>query len=128
MSWSRIATLAALFVVTVTIAGVYSAARQPEPAARRAYMIAQGEVSDPDQYAAYVKVAPDIVAKYGGRYLARGGMRVTLEGPPAPSRVVIIEFPSLDAARQFYDSPEYTAARKLREGAAEVQFVVVEAL
>jgi len=62
----------------------------------------------------------------GGHFLARGGRTATLEGPPAKSRVVVIEFPSFDRAKQFYDSPEYVAARKVRAGAATAQFVLVE--
>jgi uncharacterized protein (DUF1330 family) len=62
------------------------------------------------------------------RYLARAGRTITLEGTPAKSRVVVLEFPSFERAEAFYRSAEYTAARKLREGAATAQFVVVEAL
>jgi uncharacterized protein (DUF1330 family) len=127
MTWSRIATAAAVAVVAIVALNVMSIARQ-EPAPRRAYLIVQADITHPEQYAAYVKVAPDIVSKYGGRYLARGGRSLTLEGPPARSRVVVLEFPSFDAARQFYDSPEYAEARKLRAGASDAQFVLVEAL
>jgi uncharacterized protein (DUF1330 family) len=121
-------TYAALIVVAIVLMGVYSATQQAVNAPKRAYIVVQADISNPERYADYAKLAPDIVAKYGGRYLARGGRTVTLEGPPARSRVVVLEFPSVEAARQFYDSPEYTAARKLREGSATAQFVVVEAL
>jgi uncharacterized protein (DUF1330 family) len=127
MSWSRIATVAAVAVVAIVALNVLSIARQ-ETLPRRAYVLVQADITHPERYADYVKVAPDIVAKYGGRYLARGGRSLTLEGPPARSRVVLLEFPSFDAAQQFYNSPEYTAARKLRGGASEAQFVLVEAL
>jgi uncharacterized protein (DUF1330 family) len=127
MPLSRIATFAALAVCALIVAGVISAARQETPQ-KRAYLLVQADVTNPDRYAEYAKVAPGIVAKYGGRYLARGGRTVLLEGPPARSRVVVLEFPSVEAAEQFYRSPEYTAARKLREGASQAQFVVVEAM
>jgi len=64
----------------------------------------------------------------GATWLARGGEIATLEGEPEERRVVIVEFPSLEAARTFYDSPEYREARAAREGAAEAQFFVVEGL
>jgi uncharacterized protein (DUF1330 family) len=126
-SLSRLATLLAVGVVLIVIANVISVARQ---AARppRGYIVVQADVTDPKQYAEYAKLTPDIVAKYGGRFLARAGRTVTLEGPAARNRVVVIEFPSFEAAEQFYRSPEYTAARKLRDGAASAQFVAVEGL
>jgi uncharacterized protein (DUF1330 family) len=126
-SLSRLATVLAVGVVLIVIANVISVARQ---AARppRAYIVVQADVTDSNRYAEYAKLTPDIVAKYGGRFLARAGRTLTLEGPPARNRVVVIEFPSFEAAEQFYRSPEYTAARKLREGAASAQFVAVEGL
>jgi len=97
-----------------------------EPA-KKAYIVVQVDVSNPQQYSEYTKLSPAIIEKFGGRFLARGGRTATLEGPPARSRVVVIEFPSFDRAKQFYDSPEYVAARKVRAGAADAQFVLVEA-
>jgi uncharacterized protein (DUF1330 family) len=128
MTWSRMSSYAALAVVAIVVTGVISTAQRAAETPRRAYLLVQADISNPERYADYAKVAPDIVTKYGGRYLARGGRAVTLEGPPARNRVVVIEFPSVDAAQRFYHSPEYTAARKLREGSATAQFVVVEAL
>jgi uncharacterized protein (DUF1330 family) len=128
MNWSRLVTYLSLGIVLIVALNVMSIMQRGDPPPRRAYLLVQADVIDADRYAAYAKVAPDIVAKYGGRYLARGGRSVTLEGPPARSRVVVLEFPSVEVAEQFYRSPEYTAARQLREHAAEAQFVVVEAL
>jgi uncharacterized protein (DUF1330 family) len=128
MTWSRISSYAALVVVAVVVMGVISATQQAGETPKRAYLLVQADISNPERYADYARLAPDIVTQYGGRYLARGGRSLTLEGPPARSRVVVIEFPSIDAAQRFYNSPEYTAARKLREGSATAQFVVVEAL
>lgn len=126
-SLSRLATALAIAVVAIVVVNVISVARQTAKPPR-AYLIAQVDVTDAAQYAEYAKLTPDIVSKYGGRFVARAGRTATLEGPPARARVVIIEFPSFDAAEQFYASPEYTAARKLREGAAAAQFVAVEGL
>lgn len=126
-SLSRLATILAVAVVVIVTVNVISVARQSAKAPR-AYVIAQVDVTDATRYADYAKLTPDIIAKYGGRFVARAGRTATLEGPPARSRVVIIEFPSFDAAQQFYGSAEYIEARKLREGAAAAQFVLVEGL
>lgn len=98
------------------------------PPTRKAYLLVQSDVTNPDQYAGYAKLTPAIIEKHGGKFLARGGRSVTLEGRKAPSRVVVIEFPSIDAAEAFYNSPEYVAARKIRNGAATMQIVAVEGL
>ncbi len=90
-----------------------------------AYLIARVEVTDWDRYREYVKATPGAIAKHGGRFLARGGDMVTLEGPNETRRVVLIEFPSLDQAKAFYYSPEYTEAKKLRAGAAKGEFLAV---
>lgn len=90
-----------------------------------AYIIARINVTDPDQYKEYINVTPGIIAKYDGRFIVRGGEKVTLEGPEEKWRIVVIEFPDLPKAKEFYYSPEYTDARKIREGAALAQFVAV---
>ena len=118
-------TLAALPFVAASVAFSIALAVAAQPT-RKAYMVVQVDVTNPQQYQEYAKLSPGIVEKYGGRYLARAGRTVTLEGPPATSRVVVLEFPSFDRAQAFYSSPEYVAARKLREGAGTAQFVVVE--
>ena len=92
----------------------------------KGYLLVQADVSNPQQYQEYAKLSPGIIAKYGGRYLARAGRTLTLEGPQAKARVVVVEFPSVERAQEFYNSPEYVAVRKIREGAATAQFVVVE--
>jgi uncharacterized protein (DUF1330 family) len=91
-----------------------------------AYLIAKIEVINPEQYKKYIAVTPSVIAKFGGKFIARGGETATLEGPEEKRRVVLVEFPSLDKAREFYSSPEYREAMKLRHGAAEVSLVVVE--
>jgi uncharacterized protein (DUF1330 family) len=113
-----------LALATLLCGIVIGAAAAQTP--KKAYLLVQADVTHPQQYAEYAKVAPGIVAQYDGRYLARAGRTATLEGAPAKSRVVVLEFPSFERAQQFYNSPEYVAARKLRAGAATAQFVVVE--
>jgi len=124
-SLSRLATALAFGVVLVVLLNVISVARQSSAPAK-AYIVVQAEVTNPQRYAEYAKLSPGIIAKYGGKFLARGGKTVTLEGPPAKNRVVVIEFPSLEKAEEFYRSPEYTEAKRLREGAATAQFIAVE--
>ena len=93
-----------------------------------AYMIARVNVTDWDKYNEYIKVTPGIIAKFGGRFIARGGETVTLEGPEEKWRMVVVEFPDLEKAKEFYYSSEYTDAKKIREGAALAQFVVIDGL
>jgi uncharacterized protein (DUF1330 family) len=90
-----------------------------------AYLLVDIEVSDPIRYEEYKRLAPSAIARYGGRYLARGGESVVLEGSWQPNRVVVLEFPSLEQARAFYDSPEYTTARNARKGAARMNMIAV---
>jgi uncharacterized protein (DUF1330 family) len=126
-SLSRLTTALAIGVVLVVLLNVISVARQAT-APPKAYIVVQADVTNPQRYAEYAKLSPGIIAKYGGKFLARGGKTVTLEGPPAKNRMVVIEFPSLEKAEEFYRSPEYTAAKKLRAGAATAQFIAVEGL
>ena len=91
-----------------------------------AYIVVDCEVTDPAKYEQYKELAPPAIARYGGRYLVRGGASAVLEGDWQPKRVVILEFPSLAAAKEFYDSPEYRAARAVRANAATMNLVAVE--
>ena len=109
-------------------AAVGSGAWAQTTTARKAYLLVQSDVTNPEQYAAYAKLTPGIIEKFGGKFVARGGRSITLEGREAPARVVVLEFPSLEAAQAFYNSPEYVAARKIRSGAATMQIVAVEGL
>ena len=93
-----------------------------------AYVIAKINVTDRDRYKEYTKVTPGVVEKFGGRFIARGGEVMTLEGPEENRRVVIIEFPSLEKAKAFYFSKGYAEAKKLREGAAIASFIVVDGI
>ena len=93
-----------------------------------AYMIARINVTDMDRYNEYIKVTPGIIAKFDGRFIVRGGETVTLEGPEEKWRIVVVEFPDLEKAKEFYYSPEYTDAKKIREGAALAQFVAIEGI
>jgi uncharacterized protein (DUF1330 family) len=92
----------------------------------KAYVLCDIAVTDPEAYEGYKALAAPAVAAYGGSYVVRGGTAEVLEGDGPLNRVVVLEFPDADAARTWYDSPEYRAARAARAGAATARFVVVE--
>jgi|SRR5260370_34837609 len=91
-----------------------------------AYLIVEIEVSDPGKYERYKELAPPSIARYGGRYLARGGKTETLEGSWSPKRLVILEFPSMDNARAWWASKEYAEAKGLRQASAATEMVLLE--
>ena len=93
-----------------------------------AYLIVRANVTDMQQYQEYMKLTPAIVDKYGGQFIIRGGDKLILEGPDAPERIVLLKFESVAAAQRMYNSDEYQAAIKLREGAADASFIVMEGL
>lgn len=90
-----------------------------------AYLLAQINVTDMDQYKEYTKLTPAIVEKFGGKFVVRGGEKMTLEGPEETRRVVLLEFPDYETIQKFYDSEEYQAAIAVRSGAAEAQFIAL---
>lgn len=90
-----------------------------------AYILVDGKVTDPVKYEDYKRLAHACVQSHGGRYLVRGGKAEVLEGSWAPNRVVVLEFPTLEQARAFYDSADYAAARAARGGAAQMNMVMV---
>ena len=90
------------------------------------YIFVQTEVSDPDQYYTYKQAVPAVIEQYDGRFIVRGGDMETLEGTFDGPRVVILEFPSAERAREFWDSVEYAEVKKLREGAAKMTAVLIE--
>ena len=91
-----------------------------------AYLIVQTRVTDPVRMEAYRALAPAAVEKYGGTYLSRGGAFEHLEGDWDVPRLVLLEFPSMEAARAFYGSPEYAEAMAARKGAAEFTMTLLE--
>ena len=91
-----------------------------------AYIIADVDVTDPTQYAQYRTLSSIAMQAYGAKPLVRGGAVEVLEGPWQPGRVVVLEFPDMDTARRFYDSPEYGAARQARESAALMRMILVQ--
>src|SRR5262245_28426272 len=91
-----------------------------------AYVIAAVNVTDRALYEDYKKLVPATVAKYGGRFAVRGGAVDSKEGVWKPARLVVLEFPSMEQARKWYDSPEYAPALAMRLKAANAKLILVE--
>ncbi len=92
-----------------------------------AYVIVRADVTDLDKWKEYAAAAGPTSGPYGGKYIARGGAVEGLENfEDDGKRVVILEFPDMDSARNWYNSEEYTAARKIRESAGKAHFMIVE--
>ena len=90
-----------------------------------AYIIANVDVTDPEQYKAYQQLSTHAMKTHNVKLLARGGETLALEGN-APKRTVVLEFETMEAAEAFYNSPEYLAARQARENAAHMTMYVVQ--
>ena len=91
-----------------------------------AYLVVDIAVTNPTQFEEYKKLAPAAIAKYGGRYVIRGGAYEVLEGDWKPQRVTVVEFDSMEKAKAFYASPDYQAAIKARAGAAAMNMLLVQ--
>jgi uncharacterized protein (DUF1330 family) len=92
------------------------------------YLVVDIAVTNPVQFEEYKKLAPAAIAKYGGRYLIRGGAYEAMEGDWKPQRLTIVEFESMEKAKAFYNSPEYQAAIKARKGAANMKMLLVQGI
>jgi uncharacterized protein (DUF1330 family) len=93
-----------------------------------AYIIADIDIIDPAAYEDYRKQVPAVIARYGGKYLARGGKVEPLEGGWLPKRIALLEFPSMEQALKFYRSPEYAPLLAIRQKASRGKLVIVEGL
>jgi len=91
----------------------------------KGYIISRVDITDPDAYARYAAAATKAIADHGGKPLARGGRSEALEGA-ARARNVVLEFEDYEAARRYYHSEQYQAAKALRAGAARMEMVLVE--
>ena len=91
----------------------------------KGYIVSRVDVVDSEAYARYAAAATKAIADHGGRPLARGGRWEALEGP-ARARNVVLEFEDYEAARRYYHSQQYQAAKALRAGAAQIEMVLVE--
>ncbi len=91
-----------------------------------ALVIVEIEVHDPEAYETYRSLVPASVDAYGGKFIARGGATENLEGDWAPERIVVLEFPSLERARQWWGSPEYRDAKAIRMRAARTRMIATD--
>ena len=91
-----------------------------------AYVVVEVEVTDPQGYEQYRQQVPASIARYGGRFLVRGGQAETLEGSWAPKRVVILEFPDRATAKTWWSSQEYADAKALRQRCARTELIIVD--
>ena len=93
-----------------------------------AYVIVDIDVTNPEGYKEYARLAPAAVTLFGGRYIVRGGANETLEGDWHAKRLVILEFPNRESAKAWLNSPEYAPARKLHHQHAKSNMVLVEGI
>jgi uncharacterized protein (DUF1330 family) len=91
-----------------------------------AYVLVEVRVTNPEPYAAYRDLATASVARHGGRFLARGGAITPLEGDWNPERLVVLEFPSVDAAKAWYSSDDYQEALKVRLANSVGKALIIE--
>ena len=91
-----------------------------------AYIIVDVEVTDPVQYEDYKKLAAATVEAYDGRYIVRGGTAERLEGDRTPNRIVVLEFPTVNRAKEWWASEDYKPAKAMRHASATSQMIVVE--
>ena len=90
------------------------------------YVLAEITIHDPKTYERYKDLAPASIFKYGGRYAARGGAVEALEGQFDRERLVVLEFPSAEAARRWWNSPEYAEAKRIRQSCSGARIVLTE--
>lgn len=90
------------------------------------YVISMIRVDDPETYKKYTSRTPPTVKAHGGRFLARGGTVDTVEGEPFKNRLVVLEFPSKEAVKEWFESPEYQEAKQYRMASSEATILVIE--
>lgn len=93
-----------------------------------AYIIVEVEVKDPVRYEDYKRLTPASIKTYGGKFIVRGGKAELLEGEEKPKRIVVLEFESVEKAKQWWNSPEYREAKKLRYQTAKSRMIVVDGI
>ena len=91
-----------------------------------AYIIVDVKIINPDDYEVYKTLTPASLTPYQGKFIVRGGPTETLEGSWHPGRIVILEFPNSECARQWWNSPEYAPAKLIRQSASDTRMILVE--
>ena len=93
-----------------------------------AYIVVDIEITDSEKFENYRQLVPGTIAKYGGRYIVRGGKVETLEGSWSPKRFVVLEFPSVEQAKAWYGSTEYAGPKALRQSCTGSNIILVEGI
>lgn len=91
-----------------------------------AFVIVEVTVHDESGYEDYKKLTPASIAAYDGKFVVRGGKTESLEGPWEPQRMVVLQFPTVERAKQWWASEEYAAAKNIRQRVATTKMIVVE--
>jgi uncharacterized protein (DUF1330 family) len=93
-----------------------------------AFILVDVKIQNSRAYEEYKKLTPASIAAYNGTFIARGGATETLEGDWDPGRIVIVEFPNIEKAKQWWNSTEYASAKLIRQGAATTKMILVEGM
>ena len=91
-----------------------------------AYVIVEIEINDPVEYEEYKKLTPATIAAYDGKFVVRGAQTESLEGNWNPERIVVLQFPSVTKAKEWWNSEEYTIAKSIRQRTAKTKMLVVD--
>jgi uncharacterized protein (DUF1330 family) len=91
-----------------------------------AFVIVEVSIHDPIKYEEYKKLTPTAIAAFNGKFLVRGGETTTLEGDWQPERIVVLEFPTVERANEWWNSELYTKAKVIRQEAAKTKMIIVE--
>ena len=90
-----------------------------------AYFLVNVDVTNPEGYEEYRRMAGVTIGQYGGKFLVRGGAAEALEGTTVPKRVVLLQFDTVEQARAWYNSPEYTEAIKVRQANSMTEMFIM---
>lgn len=91
-----------------------------------AYILVSVTIHDPVLYEEYRKLTPATIAAYDGKFIVRGGQSELLEGSQLPGRTVVLEFPTYERAKEWWNAPEYAEAKAIRQKAADTTMIVIE--
>ena len=91
-----------------------------------AYVIVEIEIQDHEAYEGYKKLTPASIAAYDGKFIVRGGQSESLEGDWNPERIVVLEFPTMERAREWWNSQSYAPAKKIRQASAHTKMLLIE--
>jgi uncharacterized protein (DUF1330 family) len=91
-----------------------------------AYVIVEVTIENPTAYEEYKKLTPASIAAYDGKFIVRGGKTFSIEGDWNPERIVVLEFPTMEKAKEWWNSEQYTVAKRIRQAAAKTKMIFIE--